>query len=139
VVWYDEDIMFIDMPPGTGDVPLTVFQSIPMDGIIIVTSPQDLVSMVVSKALTMAQKMNIPVVGLVENMAYFKCPDCDKEHKIFGDSRIDSIAWRYGLEILARIPIDPSLAQACDQGRIEEFGETSLTRLVDVLQRSLNS
>lgn len=136
VIWYDVDFMFIDMPPGTGDVPLTVFQSIPLNGIIIVTSPQDLVSMVVSKAVIMAKKMNVPVVGLVENMAYFKCPDCDKEHKIFGDSQIETIASQHQLEVLARIPIDPKLALACDQGKIEEFTDIWLEELADLLQQS---
>ncbi len=136
VIWYDVDFMFIDMPPGTGDVPLTVFQSIPVDGIIIVTSPQELVSMVVSKAVIMAKKMNIPVVGLVENMAFFKCPDCDKEHMIFGDSKIATIASQHQLEVLARIPIDPKLALACDQGKIEEFTDIWLDKLADLLQQS---
>ncbi|NMC27503.1 MAG: P-loop NTPase [Syntrophomonadaceae bacterium] len=136
VIWYDVDFMFIDMPPGTADVPLTVFQSIPLNGIIIVTSPQDLVSMVVSKAVIMAKKMNVPVVGLVENMAYFKCPDCDKEHKIFGDSQIETIASQHQLEVLARIPIDPKLALACDQGKIEEFTDVWLEELADLLQQS---
>jgi Mrp family chromosome partitioning ATPase len=121
VIWQDIDFMFIDMPPGTGDVPLTVFQSIKVDGIIIVTSPQELVSMIVSKAVKMAQMMNIPIVGLVENMAYFKCPDCEKEYKIFGDSHIDEIAQKYSLVTLARMPIDPKLADACDKGMIESF------------------
>lgn len=136
VIWYDVDFMFIDMPPGTADVPLTVFQSIPLDGIIIVTSPQELVSMVVSKAVIMAKKMNIPVVGLVENMAFFKCPDCDQEHKIFGDSQIETTAWQHKLEILARIPIDPKLAVACDRGKIEAFDNGYLDKLADLLQQS---
>lgn len=136
VIWYDVDFMFIDMPPGTADVPLTVFQSIPLDGIIIVTSPQELVSMVVSKAVIMGKKMNIPVVGLVENMAFFKCPDCDKEHRIFGDSQIDTIAWQHQLEVLARIPIDPKLALASDQGKIEAFDNKYLDKLADLLQQT---
>ena len=110
VIWKDVDYMFVDMPPGTGDVPLTVFQSIPLDGIIVVASPQELVSMIVSKAVKMAELMNVPILGLVENMSYFKCPDCGKEHKIFGDSHIDKIAEEYGTRVLAKVPIDPDLA-----------------------------
>jgi len=121
VIWSDVDFMFIDMPPGTGDVPLTVFQSIAMDGIIIVTSPQELVSMIVSKAVRMAEIMNIPIIGLVENMSYFKCPDNDKEYKIFGDSHIDEIAEEHNLKVLAKLPIDPRLSAACDKGMIELF------------------
>ena len=121
VIWTDIDFMFIDMPPGTGDVPLTVFQSIPVDGIIIVTSPQQLVSMIVTKALNMANMMNIPVIGLVENMSYFKCPDNGKDYKIFGESHIDEIANTHQLDILAKLPIDPKLAKACDNGLIEQF------------------
>lgn len=124
VIWGDVDFMFIDLPPGTGDVPLTVFQSIPVDGIVIVTSPQELVSMIVSKALKMAEKMGIPVLGLVENMSYFRCPDNGKEYKIFGESHIDTIAEKHGLPVLARLPIDPELATACDIGEIEQL-ETS--------------
>ncbi|HHU11816.1 MAG TPA: Mrp/NBP35 family ATP-binding protein [Clostridiaceae bacterium] len=119
VIWQDIDYMFIDMPPGTGDVPLTVFQSIAVDGIIIVTSPQELVSMIVSKAVKMAEMMNIPVFGLVENMSYFKCPDNDKEYKIFGDSHVDEIADKHGLDVLAKLPIDPKISAACDTGMIE--------------------
>ncbi|HHV59736.1 MAG TPA: Mrp/NBP35 family ATP-binding protein [Clostridiaceae bacterium] len=121
VVWCDVDFMFIDMPPGTGDVPLTVFQSIAVDGIIVVTSPQELVSMIVSKAVKMAEMMNIPIIGLVENMSYFKCPDNGKEYKIFGDSHIEEIAEKHNLKVLGRIPIDPKLSAACDKGMIELF------------------
>lgn len=121
VIWGDVDFMFIDMPPGTGDVPLTVFQSLPVDGIIIVTSPQELVSMIVSKAVKMAEMMGIPVVGLVENMAYFKCPDCGREHSVFGESHIEKIAQQYNLEILARLPVEPGIAAACDGGLIEYY------------------
>lgn len=121
VIWGDVDFMFIDMPPGTGDVPLTVFQSLAIDGIIIVTSPQELVSMIVSKAVKMAEMMNIPVLGLVENMSYFKCPDNDKEYKIFGESHIDEIAEKHNLKILAKLPIDPRISAACDKGMIELF------------------
>ena len=113
VLWNDVDYMFVDMPPGTGDVPLTVFQSLPIDGVIVVTSPQDLVSMIVTKAVKMAEMMKIPVLGLVENYSYFKCPDCGKEHSIFGQSRIDKVAGELGLRVLARLPIDPGVAAAC--------------------------
>ena len=119
VIWGDIDYMFIDMPPGTGDVPLTVFQSIPVDGIIIVTSPQELVGMIVEKAVNMARMMGIPVLGIVENMSYFVCPDCDKEHRIFGESRIDTIAEKYSVKTIAKLPINPKLSAACDAGMIE--------------------
>ena len=121
VIWGELDYLFVDMPPGTGDVPLTVFQSLPVDGIIVVTSPQDLVSMIVTKAVKMAEMMKIPVLGLVENYSYFKCPDCGKEHSIFGQSRIDKVAGELGLRVLARLPIDPGVAAACDAGRIEDY------------------
>ena len=121
MIWDDVDFMFVDMPPGTGDVPLTVFQSIPLDGVIIVASPQELVSMIVEKAVKMAQMMNIPILGLVENMSYFKCPDCGKEMHIFGDSHIEDVAKAHHIPLLARIPIDPALASACDRGDIESF------------------
>lgn len=121
VIWGDVDFMFLDMPPGTGDVPLTVFQSIAVDGIIIVTSPQELVSMIVAKAVKMAEMMNIPVLGLVENMSYFKCPDNGKEYQIFGESHIDEIAENHNLNILAKLPIDPRISAACDRGAIELF------------------
>ena len=123
VVWRDVDYMFVDMPPGTGDVSLTVFQSLPVDGIVIVTSPQELVSMIVQKAIDMARQMDIPILGLVENYSYFKCPDNNKEYKIFGESHIDAVAQRHGLKVLARLPIDPALANACDTGAIEGVGE----------------
>jgi len=119
VIWSGVDFMFIDMPPGTGDVPLTVFQSIPVDGLIIVTSPQELVSMIVAKAVKMAEIMNIPIIGLVENMSYFRCPDNGKDYQIFGDSHIDEIAAQHNLEVLAKLPVDPQISAACDQGRIE--------------------
>ena len=120
VIWENEEYLFVDMPPGTGDVPLTVFQSIPLDGIIIVTSPQDLVSMIVAKAVKMANMMNVPIIGLVENYSYFMCPDCDKKHQIFGESKIDEVAAEYNLEVLGKLPIDPSIAKACDNGQVEE-------------------
>ncbi len=121
VIWKDVDYMFVDMPPGTGDVPLTVFQSIPLDGIIVVASPQELVSMIVSKAVKMAQMMNVPILGLIENMSYFKCPDCGKEHKIFGDSHIDEIAENFDTRVLAKVPIDADLAKSVDTGTVELF------------------
>ena len=121
VVWENEDFLFVDMPPGTGDVPLTVLQSLPVDGIIVVTSPQELVSMIVEKAVKMAGLMNAPILGIIENMAYFKCPNCSAEHKIFGDSHIEEIARDYYLPLLARLPIEPKLAALCDAGKIESF------------------
>ena len=113
--------MFVDLPPGTGDVPLTVFQTIPINGIIIVTTPQELVSMIVEKAVKMAKLMNVPILGIVENMSYAECPDCGKKIQVFGDSHIEEIAKEYGLPVLARIPMNPKLAAACDKGMIELF------------------
>ncbi len=133
VIWGDVDFMFVDMPPGTGDVPLTVFQSLPVDGIIVVASPQDLVSMIVEKAIKMANMMNIPVLGLVENMSYFACPDCGKQIKVFGESNIEEVAKANGTELLGRIPIDPKLAAACDAGTIELFDGDWLNGLVEKL------
>jgi Mrp family chromosome partitioning ATPase len=121
VIWGDLDFLFIDMPPGTGDVPLTVFQSIPLDGIVIVTSPQELVSMIVKKAYNMAKQMNIPVLGVVENMSYVKCPDCGKEIKLFGESNLVETAKDLGINVLGRVPIDPVLAQLADKGEFERF------------------
>lgn len=121
VLWNDVDYLFIDMPPGTGDVPLTVFQSIPVDGIIVVTSPQELVSMIVEKAVIMAEKMNVPILGIVENMSYFHCPDNNKDYQIFGESHIDEIAKKRNLKVLSKLPINPMLAHLCDQGAIEDF------------------
>lgn len=120
VAWGDIDVMFVDMPPGTGDVPLTVFQSLPVDGIIVVTSPQELVEMIVSKAVKMANMMDIPVLGMVENMSYFECPDCGKKHEIFGKSRVDEIASAFGIGATARMPIEPKIAGLVDNGSIEE-------------------
>ena len=133
VIWGEVDYLFVDMPPGTGDVPLTVFQSLPVDGIIVVTSPQDLVSMIVTKAVKMAEMMNIPVLGLVENYSYFQCPDCGKQHKIFGESHIDSVAVEHGLKVLARLPMDPALAAACDAGKIESFQPNYLSGVAAML------
>ena len=121
VIWEDLDFLLIDMPPGTGDVPLTVFQSIPLDGIVIVTSPQELVAMIVEKAVNMAAAMSIPVLGIIENMSYVKCPDCGKIIRVFGESHVEEIAEKHGLEVLEQIPMDASLAAACDGGRIEEL------------------
>lgn len=126
VIWGDVDYMFVDMPPGTGDVPLTVFQSLPIDGIVVVTSPQDLVSMIVTKAVKMAEMMHIPVLGLVENYSYFQCPDCGKRHAIFGESHIDQVAAGLGLKVLARLPMDPAVAAACDAGKIEDLEQNYL-------------
>lgn len=131
VIWTDVDFMFVDMPPGTGDVPLTVFQSIPVDGIIVVTSPQDLVSMIVAKAVKMAEMMNVPIIGLVENYSYFKCPDCGKEYHIFGESHIDEIASEHNLPVLAKLPIDSKAARACDEGRIEEYQTDVMDNVCD--------
>ena len=112
--------MFVDMPPGTGDVPLTVFQSIPVDGILVMTSPQDLVSMIVGKAVKMAKMMDVPIVGIVENYSYLACPDCGKKIELFGKSKVDSVAEEYGLPVLAKLPLDPKLAEAVDRGEIED-------------------
>lgn len=132
VLWEDLDYMFIDMPPGTGDVPLTVFQSIPLDGIVIVSSPQDLVSLIVKKAYNMAVQMNIPILGLVENMSYVKCPDCGKEINLFGESKLDEISKEIGVDILGRIPIDPVIAEQVDEGNFERF---SCDYLVDAAEK----
>ena len=134
VMWGDVDFMFVDMPPGTGDVPLTVFQSLPLDGILIVTSPQELVGMIVEKAVHMAQMMNVPVLGIVENMAYFQCDACGKKHYIFGQSHLEEIARRNGVGLTAQIPMDPTLAAACDAGRIEMVEVSGLDGIVDALQ-----
>ncbi|HOV46203.1 MAG: Mrp/NBP35 family ATP-binding protein [Spirochaetes bacterium] len=121
IIWGDLDFLFIDLPPGTGDIPLTIFQSIAINGIIVVTSPQELVSMIVLKAIKMADMMNIPIIGLVENMSYFKCPDNNREYKIFGESHIDEIAEKHNLKVLAKLPVDPEMSAACDKGAIEFF------------------
>lgn len=138
VIWADEDYMFIDMPPGTGDVALTVFQTIPIDGIIIVTSPQDLVSMIVEKAVKMAQMMNIPILGIVENMSYFMCPECGKKHSIFGESKIDEIAAQYDTKVLAKLPIDPELADSVDNGTVENFEGDYMNEAAEILEKELN-
>ena len=133
VIWGDVDFMFVDMPPGTGDVPLTVFQSIPVDGIVIVTSPQELVGMVVQKAVVMAEMMNIPVLGLVENMSYVECPDCGKKLEVYGPSRVEEAAKLAHTENTARLPINPKLAAACDKGMIELFEGDWLDNLARTL------
>ncbi len=139
VLWGDVDYMFIDMPPGTGDVPLTVFQSIPVDGIIIVTSPQELVSMIVGKAVKMAQMMNIPILGLVENMSYFKCPDCGKEISVFGESHVEKIAADNNITNIAKLPINPKIAAACDKGAIELFDGDWLDNIADNFEKMIDS
>ena len=133
VRWGEVDVMFVDMPPGTGDVPLTVFQSLPITGIVVVTSPQDLVRLIVEKAMRMARMMNVPVLGLVENMSSFKCPDCGKVHHIFGESKAQEIADAYGVETVASLPIDPALANAVDNGQVERADTSALDALVDAL------
>ena len=135
VMWGDVDYMFVDMPPGTGDVPLTVFQSIPVDGIIVVTSPQELVSMIVGKAVKMAEMMNIPILGVVENMSYALCPDCGKKINVFGESKLEEVAKGYGLDILGRLPIDPKLAAACDRGAIELYSGNWLDDASDKVEK----
>ncbi len=134
VIWGDVDFLFVDMPPGTGDVPLTVFQSLPVDGIIVVASPQELVSMIVEKALKMAEMMNIPVLGTVENMSYFACPHCGKEVNVFGQSNLEQISKNYGLSVLGKIPIDPQLATAADRGTLEEIQGSWLKKIDPILK-----
>ena len=136
VIWNDVDTMFIDCPPGTGDVPLTVFQSIPVDGIIVVTSPQELVSMVVEKAVKMAEKMDVPIVGVVENMSYVACPDCGKKIYLFGEGKSEEAARRHSLPLLAQMPIDPALAALTDDGRIEDFSGSWLDPVADALEKT---
>ncbi|MCI6675523.1 MAG: Mrp/NBP35 family ATP-binding protein [Clostridiales bacterium] len=134
VCWGDVDYMFVDMPPGTGDVPLTVFQSLPVDGIIIVTTPQDLVSMIVSKAVHMADAMNIPILGIVENMSYFVCPNCNEKHYIFGNNDIHTVAATFAIPLAATLPMDPALAKLCDEGQIEQWDTSSIDDLTKLLE-----
>ncbi|MGI6239822.1 MAG: P-loop NTPase [Christensenellales bacterium] len=134
VMWGDVDFMFVDMPPGTGDVPLTVFQSLPLDGIIVVTTPQELVGMIVSKAVRMAEMMNIPVLGIVENMAYFDCPDCNSRHAIYGESHLEEIAAQFSIPVAAQLPINPKLAAAVDKGMIELYEGDWLDALAESLE-----
>lgn len=134
-LWDNVDYLFVDMPPGTGDVALTVFQSIPVDGIVVVTSPQDLVSMIVGKAVKMAEMMNIPVLGLIENMSYAECPDCGKKIPVFGESHIGDVAAMYHVPVLAQMPINPSLAASCDEGTVEELTCSYLSDAAMVIER----
>ena len=136
VVWKDIDLLFIDMPPGTGDVPLTVFQSIPIAGIVIVTTPQDLVKMVVEKAVNMARIMNIPVLGLVENMSYLSCPDCGKKIEVFGPSKAKAIAAEYGIPATARMPLDPNISKLADAGRIEDYDGSALAEIFTQIEKA---
>ncbi len=136
-IWDGLDVLFIDCPPGTGDVPLTVFQTIPLDGIVIVSSPQELVSMIVAKAANMADMMKIPVMGLVENMSYVECPDCGKHINVFGESHIDEIADEFGYEVLAKIPMDPKLASLCDKGLIEKLDKDYMNAAADAVEKQL--
>ena len=133
-LWKDVDYMFVDMPPGTGDVPLTVFQSLPVDGIIIVTSPQELVSMIVAKAVNMAKKMDIPILGVVENMSYVVCPDCGQKISVFGESHVDEVAAREGIKVLAKLPMNPDIAQLMDAGKIEYLKDDSLAEAVKAVE-----
>ena len=133
VIWEDVDYLFVDMPPGTGDVPLTVFQSLPVDGIVIVTSPQDLVSMIVAKAVKMANMMHIPVLGFVENYAYLECPDCGKKINVFGESKLDEIAEAFNLPVLARLPIDPKVAESYDNGKMEDVDTSKMEKVLEAV------
>ena len=135
VIWEDVDYMFVDMPPGTGDVPLTVFQSLPVDGIVIVTSPQDLVSMIVSKAVKMTNMMNIPVLGFVENYSYLQCPDCGKKINVFGQSHLDEVAAKFNLPILARLPIDPKVAESYDSGLMETVDTAAVSGVIEAVEK----
>ena len=136
VIWGNLDYLFVDMPPGTGDVPLTVFQSLPVDGAIVVTAPQTLVGMIVTKAVRMAEMMDIPVLGLVENYSYFRCPDCGGAHPVFGESSIDALGAQLSLPVLARLPIDPALARAMDAGKVEDFAPNPLAAVAERLDQA---
>ena len=136
VYWDDVDYMFVDMPPGTGDVPLTVFQSLPVDGILIVTTPQDLVSMIVKKAVNMANLMDVPVIGMIENMSYVLCPDCGKKIPVFGESRAEEVARDYGVKLLARIPLDTRLSPLCDKGIIELMENDYLSAAAEEVEKN---
>lgn len=135
VIWGEVDYMFIDMPPGTGDVPLTVFQSIPVDGIIIVTSPQELVSMIVEKAVNMAKMMDIPILGIVENMSYLECPDCNKKIELFGKSKVEEVAKKNGIENYAKVPMNPEIAKLVDEGKLESFKGDWLDGIADLIEK----
>lgn len=134
VIWEDLDLLLLDSPPGTGDVPLTIFKDIPIDGVIVVTSPQELVSMIVAKAVNMAKMMDVPILGIVENMSYFRCPDNGKDYKIFGESHVEEIAKKYDLPVLAKVPIDPIIAESVDGGRIEDIEENHLASLAKLMK-----
>jgi len=136
VIWEDVDYLFVDMPPGTGDVPLTVFQSLPVDGVVIVTSPQDLVSMIVTKAVRMAEMMHIPVLGFVENYSYLECPDCGKRIKVFGEGHLDEVAQNLGLPVLARLPIDPKVAEAYDNGLMETIDTEPVNPVIEAIEKA---
>lgn len=137
VIWGDLDYLFFDMPPGTGDVPLTVFQSVPLDGVIIVTSPQDLVSLIVKKSYNMAKKMNVPILGIVENMSYVICPDCSKRIELFGENKTEEVAESMGIPFLGRLPLDPYIALLCDKGEIEKFDRNYMDTTVELLEGRL--
>ena len=136
VIWEDVDYMFVDMPPGTGDVPLTVFQSLPVDGMVIVTSPQDLVSMIVAKAVKMANMMHIPVLGFVENYSYLECPDCGKKINVFGESKLEEIAEAFNLPVLARLPIDPKVAESYDNGKMEDVDTSKMEKVLEAVLKA---
>ena len=136
VIWEDVDYLFVDMPPGTGDVPLTVFQSLPVDGIVIITSPQDLVSMIVTKAVKMANMMHIPVLGFVENYAYLECPDCGKRIHVFGQSKLDTVAEEFGIPVLARLPIDPKVAESYDNGQMESVNTDAMADVLEAVEKA---
>jgi Mrp family chromosome partitioning ATPase len=135
VIWDNVDYMFVDMPPGTGDVPLTVFQSLPVNGVVVVTSPQELVGMIVEKAVHMADMMHKRVLGIVENMSYFECPDCGKRHSVLGESHVDEIAEKFGIAQVAKLPIDPAFARACDAGQVETLRPDSMREFCDFIER----
>lgn len=134
-IWNDVEYMFVDMPPGTGDVPLTVFQSLPVDGIVVVTSPQDLVSMIVEKCVNMAKMLSLPILGIVENMSYFVCPNCNEKHHIFGNSNIENIAKKHDIKALSKLPINPKLAENADNGKIEDINLNDLDNIIDILEK----
>ena len=136
VIWEDVDYLFVDMPPGTGDVPLTVFQSLPIDGVVIISSPQDLVSMIVSKAVKMANMMHVPVLGFVENYSYLQCPDCGKKISVFGQSKLDEVAEAFNLPILARLPIDPKVAEAYDNGMMESVDTEAISEVLKAVENA---
>lgn len=135
VIWDDIDYMFVDMPPGTGDVPLTVYQSLPIDGVIMVTSPQDLVSMIVEKAIIMARTMDVPIVGLIENMSYYVCENCGEKHYIFGEGKLASLAEKYDIKNVARLPIDERIAKLCDMGRVEDINVSGLDAIIKSMEQ----